>query len=154
VGPFLSILKSEDAWRRFARVVLVHAVREAAELSYRETIDALRTAHPGHFTFVPFVSREDTDFVLRGRIPQAIRDSHLEVTAGIEIDAGRSQVMLCGNPAMVTDTLAVLEALVRVISLAGRLRGANPMPWCRQAYNPLRTLQFPALRRPSEGDIS
>ena len=110
VGPFLSILKTEEVWRRFARVVLAHAVRKSAELAYRETIDALRAAHPGQFTFAPFVSREETDFAIRGRIPDAIQDGHLEATTGIGIDAHRSQVMLCGNPAMVTDTLAVLEA--------------------------------------------
>lgn len=109
LGPFLSILKSGDAWRRFERVVLVHAVRQAAELSYGETITALRSAYPGQFAFVPFVSREIADFAIRGRIPDAIRDGRLERATGIAIDA-RSQVMLCGNPAMVSDTLAVLDA--------------------------------------------
>lgn len=109
LGPFLSILKTEDPWRRFGRVVLVHAVREAAELTYRETIHALRAARPGQLTFVPFVSREDTDFAIRGRIPEALQDGRLEASTGIEIQPDRSQVMLCGNPGMVSDTLAVLE---------------------------------------------
>lgn len=110
VGPFLSILKTEEVWQRFERVVLVHAVREAAELSYRDPLDALRAAHPGQFDFVPFVSREDTDGAIRGRIPDAIQDGRLETATGIRIAADHSQVMLCGNPAMVTDTLTVLEA--------------------------------------------
>lgn len=110
LGPFLSILKTEDTWRRFDRVVLVHAVRLAAELSYGETIAALRSGHSRQFTFVSFVSREDTDFAIRGRIPDAIRDGRLERATGITIDAAHAQVMLCGNPAMVADTLAVLEA--------------------------------------------
>jgi ferredoxin--NADP+ reductase len=110
LGPFLSILKTGDAWQRFARVVLVHAVREAHELSYRDTIDALRAAHPEQFAFVPFVSREDTDFAIRGRIPDAIQDGRLAAATGIGIDPDRSQVMLCGNPAMVADTVTVLQA--------------------------------------------
>jgi ferredoxin--NADP+ reductase len=110
VGPFLSILKTDDPWARFSRVVLVHAVRETGELTYPETLAALRAAHPGQFVYVPFVSRQDTDFAIRARIPDAIRDGRLETAAGIRIDAGRSQAMLCGNPAMVTDTLAMLEA--------------------------------------------
>jgi ferredoxin--NADP+ reductase len=90
--------------------VLVHAVREISELTYPETLASLRAAHPGQFVYVPFVSRQDTDFAIRARIPDAIRDGRLEIAAGIRIDAGRSQAMLCGNPAMVTDTLAMLEA--------------------------------------------
>ncbi len=33
-------------------------------------------------TYIPFVSREDTDFTLSGRIPQAIEDGRLEDRAG------------------------------------------------------------------------
>src|SRR5882762_2739670 len=42
VGPFLSILKSEAPWQRFRQVVLVHAVRHAEELTYRESISRLQ----------------------------------------------------------------------------------------------------------------
>jgi ferredoxin--NADP+ reductase len=46
---------------------------------------------------------------LAGRVPDAIRDGRLERAAQAELAAARSQVMLCGNPAMVTDVTAVLE---------------------------------------------
>jgi ferredoxin--NADP+ reductase len=110
VGPFLSILKTPEPWRRFSRVVLAHAVRIAAELAYRGLIEDIGARQGGQFAYVPFVSREDTGFAIRGRIPEAIRDGRLEARAGLEIGAARSQVMVCGNPAMVEDTLAVLEA--------------------------------------------
>lgn len=109
VGPFLSIIKTQDPWHRFARVVLVHAVRLAEELSYREVIDQIRQRQGGQFVYVPFVSRENTDFAIRGRIPDAIRDGRLEAQAGIPLSAQRSQVMVCGNPDMVQQTLQVLE---------------------------------------------
>ncbi len=35
IGPFLSILKTEEPWRRFQSIVLVHAVRQAEELGVR-----------------------------------------------------------------------------------------------------------------------
>jgi ferredoxin--NADP+ reductase len=41
LGPFLSILRTPDPWTKFGRVVLVHAVRRAAELSYRDAISAI-----------------------------------------------------------------------------------------------------------------
>ena len=41
IGPFLSILKTEEPWRRFSSIVLVHAVRHAEELTYQDQIRQL-----------------------------------------------------------------------------------------------------------------
>ena len=110
LGPFLSILRSEHAWQRFARVVLVHAVRFAEELTYRDVIADIGAAHPGAFTAIEFVSRELHPSALSGRIPEAIGDGRLEARAGIALSPENSQVMLCGNPAMVDDTQKMLES--------------------------------------------
>ena len=109
LGPFLSILKTADPWQRFKTIVLVHAVRQAKELSYRDTIEKF-AVHGEQFCYIPFVSREDTDFAIKGRVPAAIESGALEARADINITADKSQVMLCGNPDMVHDTRAILEA--------------------------------------------
>ncbi len=109
LGPFLSILATAATWQRFRRVVLVHAVRRAEELSYQERIRALLERHAGQFAFVPVVSREASDFALSGRIPKAIEDGRLEARAGIKLDAQTSRVMVVGNPAMVADTVQALQ---------------------------------------------
>ena len=110
IGPFMAILRSEDLWSRFERVVLVHAMRRAADLLYGEEIRAIAVAHSGRFVFVPFVSRERTDFALPGRIPAAIADGSLERRAGIAISPDASHFMLCGNPDMLRDVTAALQA--------------------------------------------
>jgi ferredoxin--NADP+ reductase len=110
IGPFLSILAAGEAWRRYTRVVLVHAVRTADELSYRERIEAHLQQHPGQLQYIPFVSREETGFAIRGRVPAAIESGELERRAGLTIDADSAQVMICGNPSMVHDTVEVLQA--------------------------------------------
>lgn len=110
VGPFLSILKTDEPWRRFERIVLVHAVRTVAELTYRELIDAFSARHGARFAYVPFVSRETTDFALAGRVPAALADGRLERRAHRDITPDASQVMLCGNPEMVRDTTGALIA--------------------------------------------
>lgn len=102
IGPFLAILRTEEPWQRFERVVLVHAARLARELIYRDVIEEVGAAHPAQFAYVPFVSREAADFALPGRIPQAIADGTLEARAGAPFDA-QSHIMLCGNPQMVAD---------------------------------------------------
>jgi len=109
IGPFLSILATADVWQRFPKIVLVHAVRTVQELVYQDAINMLLEQHPDQLQYVPFVSREDTDFALRGHVPAAIEDGQLEQRAGVAITAETSQVMICGNPAMVRDTRQVLE---------------------------------------------
>ena len=89
-------------------MVLVHAVRIAADLAYRDVIDGVLRKHPGAFTFVPVVSREAHPHALPGRIPSLIADGRLETRAGEALTAQNAHAMLCGNPAMVDDVQAVL----------------------------------------------
>jgi len=110
IGPFISILKTAEPWQRFSRIILVHAVRHVEELTYQEAIAEFRGRYPEQFTMIPFVSREDTDFAIKGRVPEAIQDGRLEARAGATLDEANSHVMICGNPDMVRDTMAVLEA--------------------------------------------
>jgi ferredoxin--NADP+ reductase len=103
IAPFLSMLRTGTPWKRFENVVLVHAVRHAPELVYRELIAALPRVK-----YVPFVSREAAPGALSGRIPAAIRDGRLEAAAGQALSPDTSQVMLCGNPDMLRDAQAAL----------------------------------------------
>ena len=110
LGPYLSILRTGDPWDKFERVVLVHAVRYARDLSYSNEIAQLAAERSGRFTFVPFVSREGHSGALQGRIPAAIHDGRLEARAGMPLTAENAHAMLCGNPEMVRDTQSALEA--------------------------------------------
>ncbi len=103
LAPFLSILRTETPWQRFKNVVLVHAVRHAKELTYRDLIQKTPAR------YVSFVSREPVAGSLAGRIPAAIADGRLEAAAGVALDA-RAHVMLCGNPQMLRDATAALVA--------------------------------------------
>lgn len=109
IGPFLSILRTAEPWQKFGRVVLVHAVRQPEELTYRDVIAEIAAAHPGAFTMIPVLSRAAHPGALSGRIPGLIADGQLEARAGQPLAAENSHVMLCGNPAMVEDTQKVLD---------------------------------------------
>jgi ferredoxin--NADP+ reductase len=104
LAPFLSILRTDEPWRRFKNVVVVHAVRRANELVYRDVI----AKTPARY--VSMVSREAAPGSLAGRIPAAISDGRLEDAAGLKLLPESSHVMLCGNPDMLKDTQAVLAA--------------------------------------------
>ncbi len=108
LGPFLAILRTDEPWEKFGRIVLVHAVRHAIDLSYREVIGAIERRRSGVFGYVPVTSRERAEGALQGRIPALIADGTLEARAGVAITADNAHAMLCGNPAMVDDVQLVL----------------------------------------------
>ncbi|SDJ35658.1 ferredoxin--NADP+ reductase [Ferrimonas sediminum] len=111
VGPFLSMLRSDDTWEQFETFNLVYAVRELRDMAYLEEIRALEAARPEQFRFVPVVSRESIDGMLQGRIPELISQGKIQEYADTPITPSRSQVMICGNPDMIRDTVAVLEGM-------------------------------------------
>ncbi|MGF1737960.1 ferredoxin--NADP reductase [Photobacterium satsumensis] len=109
IGPYLSILREASPWKRFRKIVLVHAVRFSADLSYQAEINALKERYPEQLIVQPFVSREPAPPALPGRIPQALEDGMLERHVGLALAPEKSQIMLCGNPEMVRETKVVLE---------------------------------------------
>lgn len=108
IGPYLSMLKTEVPWRRFGHVILVHSVRHADELSYRDTLAALAREHSEQLSLVTLTSREETAGALPGRIAETIADRRLEKAAGRELSPKSSQVMICGSPKAIGD---ITEAL-------------------------------------------
>lgn len=110
LAPFLSMLRSGEAQRSFARIVVVHGVREQAHLGHRVELEQ-QAQGVSSLRFVPVLSREAAvSGGLAGRIPTLISNGELERCAGITLDPVRSRVLLCGNPQMIVDTRAVLEA--------------------------------------------
>ncbi|WP_137225637.1 ferredoxin--NADP reductase [Shewanella sp. MEBiC00475] len=108
VGPFISMLATDVPWQRFEKVVLVYGVRLAEDLAYLETIKQFVKKYPQQFVFIPIVTREDYPDGLSCRIPDGISSGLIEQKAGLEINAEHSQMMICGNPGMITDAQTAL----------------------------------------------
>ncbi|WP_150140648.1 ferredoxin--NADP reductase [Candidatus Enterovibrio escicola] len=108
LGPFLSILQQEYVWQRFRKVILIHAVRFSADLSYQSKINALKQRYSGQLIVQPFVSRELESGALSGRITHALNNGMLERRVGFTLSPDQSQVMLCGNPQMVKEVRLLL----------------------------------------------
>ena len=111
IGPYLSILKTPDSWSNFKKVILVHAVRYNNELTYQETISDLKDIYGDRFIYVTYVSREDSENSLAGRIPESISKGVLEKKAGVKILPDNTHIMICGNPEMVQDTTIELKKI-------------------------------------------
>jgi ferredoxin--NADP+ reductase len=109
IAPYFSILGTDELWQRFQNVVLVQGVRSRMDLRYQDLVTHYQENYPQRFHFQPFVSREDCEGAIRGRIPESIQQGHLEAAVGLKLEVEHSQIMLCGNPAMVKDSVEILK---------------------------------------------
>lgn len=103
LGPFMSILRDAAVWRNFERLILVHSARQAAELAWREEIEALpppawQAKAMAQLRYLPIVTREPGATALTERIPQLLADGRLEAAAGCSLSVADSRLMVCGNP--------------------------------------------------------
>lgn len=122
LAPFLSIVADPATWERFEHVVLAHGVREIADLAYREYLSEELPANEylgpllkGRLHYYPVVSRED--FPHRGHVHQLFASGRMAMDLALPaIDPGLDRVMLCGSPAMLRDSVNVLDQLGFVAS--------------------------------------
>jgi len=113
LGPFVSILRDPATWRDFERLILVHSVREQAELAWREEITALPAAFlstRATLSYIPIVTREPGATPLAQRIPLLLADGRLEQATGTAISVADSRLMVCGNPDLAKELREYLSA--------------------------------------------
>ena len=110
LGPFLSMLRSRQAFERAERVILVHGTRGVAELAHRPELEALVSERGAGFRYLPVLSRQPETEFLHGRVTQTLASGELEQRAETPIAAETAHVMLCGNPSMIDEVLALLAA--------------------------------------------
>jgi ferredoxin/flavodoxin---NADP+ reductase len=106
IAPFISLIRGETVFERFDHVILVHSVRTAPELSYREEIE--RRAGD-RLRYVPTVTREPHANNRRGA--DLFRGGELFTLLGLPpADPEQDRVMLCGNPQMNREMTNYLKA--------------------------------------------
>ncbi len=114
-APFMSVIKDPEAYEHFEKVVFVHGVRWARETAVlKHRIEELR-AHEllGEWVrekllYYPAVTREP--HVNRGRLTHLIESGRLSYDLGLPpLDPGEDRAMVCGSPAMLADTCALLD---------------------------------------------
>jgi ferredoxin--NADP+ reductase len=115
LAPFLSVIKDPETYERFEKVVLLHGCRRVKELAYGEMIterlpnDELMGEYiRNQLVYYPTVTRDP--FRNRGRITDLINSGKLFADIGLaSLDPAHDRVMICGSPALVTDTRALLN---------------------------------------------
>jgi len=118
LSAYLSILRDPATWQAFRRIILVHGVRTASELAYRDEIQQWhrQPAYTRHFqqdprklVYLPIATREALPEAPQERLTTLIADGRLEQLAGAALDPQLSKIMLCGNPAMLSDARKLLS---------------------------------------------
>ena len=107
------MLRDPQVLQPYDRVILVHGVREACELAYRDEIESLRAQWAGNpglpeLIYLPIATRETVPGMPQARLTTLIESGGLEQLAGVALDPARAKVMLCGNPAMLADARKLL----------------------------------------------
>ena len=116
LAPFMSIIRDPATYERFAQVVLVHGVREVAELAYHDYITQELPKHEflgemvaKQLLYYPTVTREA--FRNTGRITDLLDSGTLFSDLGLtNINPAEDRVMICGSPALLKDLKVLLEA--------------------------------------------
>ncbi|MBU8542320.1 ferredoxin--NADP reductase [Roseomonas sp. CGMCC 1.13459] len=127
LAPFLSLIRDPETYDRFDRVVVVHTVRQVAELAYRELISTDLPQHEllgelarDKLVYYPSVTRES--FPNQGRVTTLVESGRLCADLGLPpISPERDRAMLCGSEAMNADMRVLLEH-------RGFTEGANNRP--------------------------
>ena len=105
LAPFMCLIRDAELYARYETVVLVHSVRHAAELAYRDEIEAMDNPQ---LRYVPTVTREP--FVTPERGGDLFRSGALSQRLGLPApDPEHDRVMICGNPEMTREMTRYLK---------------------------------------------
>ncbi len=115
LAPFLSIVRDPETYERFEKVIIVHGVRQVAELAYQ---DYLTHELPKHellgemvseqMLYYPTVTREP--FKNQGRITTLLENGKLQADLSLPpLDPVRDRVMICGSPELLKDLKHILD---------------------------------------------
>jgi ferredoxin--NADP+ reductase len=115
LAPFMSIVKDPEVYESFAKVVLVHGVRNVKELAYSEVISKTLPTNEyfgeqvkNQLIYYPTVTREP--FRNRGRLTDLITSERLFDDIGLPTpNLKDDRFMLCGSPAMLKETCNLLN---------------------------------------------
>lgn len=115
LAPFMSIVRDPETYEKFEKVILIHGVRQLAELAYH---DYLSFELPDHeflgdmvreqLLYYPTVTREP--FGNQGRVTDLLDSGLLQTNLNLPaFNPAHDRVMLCGSPSMLKDMKAILE---------------------------------------------
>ncbi|PWR22779.1 ferredoxin--NADP reductase [Zavarzinia aquatilis] len=109
LAPFMSIIKDPEVYEKFEKIILVHGVREVAELAYHDLIEHELPDNEffgelvrEKLIYYPTVTREP--FRNQGRLTDLIKSGKLFSDIGLPpLSQDDDRLMLCGSPEMLAE---------------------------------------------------
>lgn len=116
LAPFMSLIHDPEVYEKFEKIILIHGVRWTNELAYHDYIEHELSDHEffgdwvrEKLVYYPTVTRES--FRNEGRLTDLIESGKLFADIGQPpLDPVTDRAMICGSPAMLADTAAMLDA--------------------------------------------
>ncbi|MBP5987473.1 MAG: ferredoxin--NADP reductase [Azonexus sp.] len=116
LAPFMSLIHDPEVYEKFEKIILIHGVRWTNELAYHDYIEYELSDHEffgdwarEKLVYYPTVTRES--FRNEGRLTDLIDSGKLFADIGQPpLDPATDRAMICGSPAMLADTAAMLDA--------------------------------------------
>ena len=116
LAPFLSIVRDPETYERFERVIVMHGVRYIDDLAYHDLLsqtlpndELLGEMISRQMHYYPVVSREP--YENSGRVTTLLDEGRVTEDLGLEpLDPEHDRAMICGSPAMLEDSAALLDA--------------------------------------------
>ncbi len=103
IGPYLSMLQTQEPWQDYRQIILIHGIKREADKAYNALIESLQQRYQQQLHVCYSITQQQVAGSLNKRIPQALESGELEQFLGLRLEKQNSQVMLCGNPAMVKE---------------------------------------------------
>jgi ferredoxin--NADP+ reductase len=115
LAPFMSVIQDPETYERFEKIVLIHGTRTVSEVAYADYIqhELPKNEFFGEdvakkLIYYPTVTREP--FRNQGRLTDLIENGKLFEDIGLpSLDPAVDRVMICGSPAMLEDSCALLD---------------------------------------------
>lgn len=115
LAPFMSLVHDPDMYEAFDKIILMHGVRWQSELAYKHYLENelpnnefLGELVREKLIYYPAVTREP--FIHHGRLTKLIRSGELFAHIGQEpLNPEFDRAMICGSPAMLSDTSTLLN---------------------------------------------
>ncbi len=112
VAPYISMIRTFLAPGGSRKFTVVHGARHSWDLGYRSELTTLANLVE-HFHYLPVISRPSDEVIPwggeTGYVQDIWRRGRVAEAWGFQPTPDNSHLFLCGNPAMVEDTLSLLE---------------------------------------------
>lgn len=112
VAPYISMLRSSALENPSRKIAVLHGAANSWDLGYSSELSLLQSIAP-NFSYVPTVSEPEDEIIpwggKTGLVQQISLSRILEKEWSEKLTSENTQVFLCGNPYMISETIEILE---------------------------------------------